>query len=88
MERLLGRLAEVGTIDRCQDIRVSVDELHEFLQTPEAAFTQAHDHLHWPLVCTLLLDLILNILDSCSDGFDYCYDQRAKCEGSRVIPGS
>ena len=67
-ESLFGRAAEVGPVDGCEDVGVPVDELHELLQTPEAAFTEAEEDLHRGLVRPLLLEFVFNVLDKCSDG--------------------
>ena len=85
-ERLFGRAAEVGPVDGCEDIGVPVDELHELLQTPEAAFTEAEEDLHRGLVRPLLLEFVLDVLEERSDGLDDGDDERPECESSRVIP--
>jgi hypothetical protein len=45
VESGLGRGAEVGTLDGTHDVGVPVDEPHELLQTPEAAFAEAEQAL-------------------------------------------
>jgi hypothetical protein len=65
-----------------------VDELHEFLQTPEAALAEAEDDLHDRVVGAPLLKLVLHVLQHHSDHLDYCDDQRSKGEGPQVVPGT
>ena len=78
--------AEVCSVDGGEDVGVSVDELHELLETPEAAFAETEEDLDGRLVRALLLELLLNVLDQRSDGLYNGYNERAKGEGSCVVP--
>ena len=43
IESSLCRGAEVGALDSTNDVRISVDKFHEFLQAPKTAFAHAQE---------------------------------------------
>merc|ERR1712072_1006993 len=88
-ERALGSRAERDAVDRDQNVRVAVDELHALLHTPETRLDEAQHHLHHLAdgtgLARSLVALGLDVRDDRANGLDDRDDERAKGHRADVI---
>uniref|UniRef100_A0A0E9XMI4 Uncharacterized protein n=1 Tax=Anguilla anguilla TaxID=7936 RepID=A0A0E9XMI4_ANGAN len=79
-----GRRAEVFPINRDHDVGVSVQELDEFFQTPEATLQTGQHKL-----CTLVLgsfELLVQVLQHDPDHLHNGEDEGPESQGASVVP--
>uniref|UniRef100_A0A8C8LL52 Uncharacterized protein n=1 Tax=Oncorhynchus tshawytscha TaxID=74940 RepID=A0A8C8LL52_ONCTS len=89
-EGIFGRRAEVLQVHTNRwythhNIGISIDEFDEFLQAPEAALETAQKELR-ALDLWLTLELVVDVLQQNPDDLDDGEDERAKRQGTCVIP--
>ncbi len=85
-ERLGSRTAKVVAINSGQNERVAIEELQKAFQTPEAAFTAAHDVLGYlVLLAGGGLELAVDVLERHADHFDDGDEQRAERQSAKVV---
>merc|ERR1712072_68034 len=88
-ERALRSRAERDAVDRDQNVRVAVNELHALLHAPEARLDEAQHHLHHladgARLARGLVALGLDVCDDRADELDDRDDKRAEGHRADVV---